>query len=144
MLSNTSKYAIRAAIYLALNAKSNEKIGIRKISGDLNIPSPFLAKILQVLAKRKLLSSTKGPNGGFSLAKDSKKITLYDIVTIIDGDDIFHKCLISMRTCHEENIPCPVHGKYEPIRNEVIKLFKEQTIDDLARDIKSMDQVIAL
>jgi Rrf2 family iron-sulfur cluster assembly transcriptional regulator len=144
MLSNTSKYAIRAAIYLALNARSDEKIGIRKISGDLNIPSPFLAKILQVLAKRKLLSSTKGPNGGFSLAKDSKKITLYDIVTIIDGDDIFHKCLISMRTCYEENVPCPVHVKYEPIRNEVIKLFKEQTIDDLARDIKSMDQVIAL
>ena len=144
MLSNTSKYAIRAAIYLALNSKNEVKIGIKKISGDLNIPSPFLAKILQILAKRKLLSSTKGPNGGFCLAKDSKKITLYDIVTIIDGNDIFHKCLISLRTCHEENIPCPVHEKYEPIRNDVIKLFKEQTIDDLAHDIKAMNQVIAL
>jgi hypothetical protein len=49
-----------------------------------------------------------------------------------------------MRTCHEENVPCPVHGKYEPIRSEVIKLFREQTIDDLARDIKSLDYVIAL
>jgi len=145
MLSNTSKYAIRAAIYLALNARNEEKkIGIRKISADLNIPSPFLAKILQVLAKRKLLSSTKGPNAGFSLAKESKKITLYDIVTVIDGNDIFHKCLISMRTCHEDNTPCPVHQKYEPIRNEIIKLFKEQNIDDLAKDIKSMNEIIAL
>jgi Rrf2 family transcriptional regulator, iron-sulfur cluster assembly transcription factor len=144
MLSNTSKYAIRAAIYLALNAHNDEKIGIRKISADLDIPSPFLAKILQILAKRKLLSSTKGPNGGFCLSRDSDKITLYDIVTVIDGDDIFHKCLISMRTCHEENVPCPVHEKYEPIREEVIKLFKEQTIDDLARDIKTRDHIIAL
>jgi Rrf2 family protein len=144
MLSNTSKYAIRASIYLALYARSEEKIGIKKISEDLSIPSPFLAKILQVLAKRKLLSSTKGPNGGFCLAKDSKKITLYDIVTVIDGNDIFYKCLISMRTCNDKNTPCPVHQKYEPIRNEVIKLFKEQTIDDLAHDIKTRDQVIAL
>jgi Rrf2 family protein len=144
MLSNTSKYAIRAAIYLALNGRNGEKIGIRKISEDLKIPSPFLAKILQVLAKRKLLSSTKGPNGGFCLVKDLKKITLYEIVTIIDGNDIFHKCLISLRTCHEDNIPCPVHQKYVPIREEIIKLFKEQTIEDLANDIKIMDQVIAL
>ncbi|NTW45150.1 MAG: Rrf2 family transcriptional regulator [Anaerolineaceae bacterium] len=144
MLSNTSKYAIRATIYLALNSRNEEKIGIRKISADLHIPSPFLAKILQVLAKRKLLLSTKGPNGGFSLAKESKKITLYDIVAVIDGNDVFHKCLISMRTCHEDNTPCPVHNKYEPIRNEVIRLFKEQTIDDLAKDIHAMNQVIAL
>jgi len=144
MLSNTSKYAIRATIYLALNANGEEKVGIKKISGDLNIPSPFLAKIMQVLAKRKLLLSTKGPNGGFCLAKDSKKITLYDIVTIIDGNDVFHKCLISMRTCHEENIPCPVHDKYDAIRHDIIRLFQEQTVDDLARDIRIMDQVIAL
>ena len=62
----------RAMIYLALNADTEGKIGIKKISGDLKIPSPFLAKILQVLAKHKLLSSTKGPNGGFRLAKGSE------------------------------------------------------------------------
>jgi len=144
MLSNTSKYAIRATIYLALNTRNDEKIGIRKISSDLGIPSPFLAKILQVLAKRKLLASTKGPNGGFCLAKESKKITLYDIVTVIDGNDIFHKCLISMRTCNEDLTPCPLHMAYEPIRNQVIKLFREQTIDDLAHDIKTTDRIIAL
>jgi Rrf2 family protein len=144
MLSNTSKYAIRATIYLALHANGDEKVGIRKISGDLNIPSPFLAKILQTLVKRKMLASTKGPNGGFSLLKDARKITLYEIVTVIDGNDIFDKCLISMRTCHDENTPCPVHIQYEPIRNAVIRLFREQTINDLANDIKMQDRVIAL
>jgi Rrf2 family protein len=144
MLSNTSKYAIRAMIYLALNTNGQNKIGIKKIAKDLNIPSPFLAKIMQVLAKHKLLSSTKGPNGGFGLAKDSKKITLFEIVTIIDGNDIFEKCLISMRTCHEENTPCPVHKKYEPIREEIMKLFKEQVIGNLAYDIKSQHQIISL
>jgi Rrf2 family iron-sulfur cluster assembly transcriptional regulator len=144
MLSNTSKYAIRATIYLALHARGDEKLGIKKISSDLNIPSPFLAKILQTLVKRKMLASTKGPNGGFSLIGDAKKITLYEIVTVIDGNDIFDKCLISMRNCHEEDTPCPVHSQYEPIRSEMIRLFKEQTINDLAQDIKLHDRLIAL
>jgi Rrf2 family transcriptional regulator, iron-sulfur cluster assembly transcription factor len=144
MLSNTSKYAIRAMIYLALNARSDTKVGIKKIAGDLDIPSPFLAKILQVLVKRKVLASTKGPNGGFSLVKDANKISLYEIVTIIDGDDIFNQCLISMRPCNENNIPCPVHEKYGSIRNDTIRLFTEQTIEDLALDIKAQDRVIAL
>jgi len=132
MLSNTSKYAIRAAIYLALHTDINNKIGIRKISSDLNIPYPFLAKILQLLAKQKLLSSTKGPNGGFSIARDPYKITLYEIITIIDGKDIFEQCLISLRTCNEEEKPCPVHSRYESIRSELVKMFKEQTLGDLA------------
>jgi Rrf2 family protein len=144
MLSNTSKYAIRAMIYLALHADKDNKIGIKKISNDLSMPSPFLAKILQVLAKHKLLSSTKGPNGGFGLGKDPLKITLYEIVTIIDGNDIFDKCLISLRSCNEENIPCPLHKKYEPLRLEMKKLFQQQDIGNLAHDIKNQDQVFAL
>jgi len=144
MLSNTSKYAIRAMIYLALNAESENKIGIKKISGALNIPSPFLAKILQLLAKHKLLSSTKGPNGGFALSKDARKISLYEIVTVIDGNDIFDKCLISLRSCHEQGIPCPVHDKFAPIRKEIMEFFQQQAIGDLANNIKTQRQIFAL
>jgi Rrf2 family transcriptional regulator, iron-sulfur cluster assembly transcription factor len=144
MLSNTSKYAIRAMIYLALNADKDNKTGIKKISGDLSIPSPFLAKILQILAKHKLLSSTKGPNGGFGLGRDPHKITLYEIVTVIDGSDIFDKCLISLRSCNQENTPCPLHYKYEPLRLEIKKLFQQQDIGSLAIDIKTQNRVYAL
>ena len=96
MLSNTSKYAIRAVIYLSINAGEERKIGIKQISKDLNIPTPFLGKILQILAKHKLLSSTKGPHGGFGLGKKADEIKLIDVVNIIDGQDIFKKCLIRL------------------------------------------------
>ena len=144
MLSNTSKYAIRAMIFLALNAGNENKTGIKKISGELDIPAPFLAKILQILAKHKLLTSSKGPNGGFSLGRDAHKITLYEIVTVIDGNDIFDKCLISLRTCYEENIPCPLHQKYEPLRNNIKQLFQYQDIGNLANDIRTQEQIFAL
>lgn len=131
-------------IYLSLYTPSAKRIGIRQISDELDLPAPFLAKILQVLAKNKLLNSNKGPNGGFSLAKDANKITLYEIIRVIDGNDIFDQCLISMRTCNEEGTPCPMHARYESVRNEIRKLFQEQNLGSLAHDIRSQEKIFAL
>ena len=144
MLSNTSKYALRAAIYIAFNASDGKKIGIKVISKELDIPSPFLAKILQVLAKHKILSSTKGPNGGFGIGKDPFEVSLYDIVNIIDGDDLFKRCLISMRMCNEDGIQCPMHSKYEKIRNQQIEIFKQQSIGKLAKEMERTNKEIII
>jgi Rrf2 family protein len=142
MLSNTSKYAIRAAIYLALNSSKTSKVGIKVISKDLSIPSPFLAKILQVLAKHRIFSSTKGPNGGFGLLKDPFKISLYDIVVLFDGSDLFEKCLISLRSCKEEGNPCPMHEVYGTIRENIKTMFREKTIGNLANEMKANQYII--
>jgi len=134
MLSNSCRYGIRAVIYLASQPLSNGKTGIKKISSDLNLPTPFLAKILQQLAKQKILSSSKGPHGGFSLLKDSRKITLLDIVNSIDGNDVFTNCIMHNGSCEcveKDKIPCPLHKDYEKTRTDLIKLFSSKTINDL-------------
>lgn len=134
MLSNTSKYAIRAVIYLALHAGEEKKIGIKLISKDLGIPTPFLGKILQTLAKHKLLSSTKGPHGGFGLGRKAEDINLIDIVDIIDGQDVFKQCLIKLEDCNEKE-PCSMHYKYSEIRKNLLSLFRNQNIANLVNEI---------
>ena len=141
MLSNTSKYAIRAVIYLALNAGEEKKIGIKQISKDLGIPTPFLGKILQTLAKHNLLSSTKGPHGGFGLGKPAKEISLVDIVDIIDGQDIFNKCLIRLEDCNDKE-PCSMHGKYIEIRKSLLNLFQKEKISELVDEIREVKKTI--
>ncbi len=135
MLSNTSKYAIRAVIYLALHAEKDKKIGIKQISKDLGIPTPFLGKILQTLAKHKVLSSTKGPHGGFGMGKEPDEVSLIDIVDIIDGRDLFTKCLIRLDDCNEKE-PCSMHSRYAEIRQNLFKLFENQKISDLVDEIR--------
>ncbi|MCW3785167.1 RrF2 family transcriptional regulator [Plebeiibacterium sediminum] len=138
MLSNTCKYAVRSVIYLALNNEEDKKIGIKKISEDLDIPTPFLGKILQQLVKQKMLLSTKGPHGGFSIGKNPADITLLDIVKIIDGMDMFEMCLIGMNTCkaaHAQQLPCPVHEKFCEVRAELFKLFKTETIENIVNRV---------
>jgi len=131
-----------AVIYLASQPESSGKTGIKKISSDLDLPTPFLAKILQQLAKQKILSSTKGPHGGFSLLRDPKKITVYDIVNTIDGDDIFTNCLMHSGPCNTENEgrkPCPLHDDYSKARIERIKVFRGKTIYDLVHTGENPD-----
>lgn len=134
MLSSSCRYGIRAVIYLASQPSTNGKTGIKQISKDLDLPSPFLAKILQQLAKQKILSSSKGPHGGFSLLKDPRKITLIDIVNTIDGYDTFTNCIMHNGSCEgveKEGKHCPLHEDYEKSRRELIKLFSNRTIHEL-------------
>ncbi len=144
MLSNTCKYGIRAVIYLALYAGEEKKIGIKTISSDLGIPTPFLGKILQTLAKHKILSSNKGPHGGFGLGKPASEINLLDIVQTIDGTDLFDMCMIDLKSCAEMNhqqIPCTVHRVFEPIRRQIREMFSGLSIEQLVEEYRQNDRV---
>jgi Rrf2 family transcriptional regulator, iron-sulfur cluster assembly transcription factor len=144
MLSNSCRYGIRAVIYLASRPLSNGKTGIKKIGSDLGLPTPFLAKILQMLAKQKILSSSKGPHGGFSLLKDPREITLLDIVNTIDGYDTFTNCVMHNGSCEgvkKDGKHCPLHKDYEKSRKELIKLFSNRTIHELVMKSKNPELI---
>lgn len=137
MLSNSCRYGIRAVIYLAGKDPKKGNVGIKQISGDLGLPTPFLAKILQQLARHRLLSSTKGPNGGFVLLKKPGTITLLDIVKIIDGEGIFKNCIINPGTCKgvkKSRKSCPVHEEYSIVREDLVNLFRSKTIAELVEN----------
>lgn len=135
MLSSSSRYAIRALLYLAGRDQEKGCTGIREISSALGLPAPYLAKILQQLAKNKILSSVKGPNGGFSMHRKPESITLYDVVRIIDGDEVFKNCLIHDGSCSDvkrSKKVCTVHEEYSVIRKDINTLFRNTTIAKLA------------
>jgi Rrf2 family protein len=144
MLSNSCQYGIRAMVYIASQPPGNGMTGIRKISTDLKLPTPYLAKILQQLVRQKILNSAKGPHGGFSLQKDPRKISLLDIVVSIDGDGIFTNCVMHSGSCitsDKMKKPCPLHADYEIIRKDLIGLFSSRSIHDLVLKANSTDLI---
>ena len=143
MLSNTSKYAIRAVIYLALYASPEKKKGLKEISAELGIPQPFLGKILQVLSRQQILDSSKGPHGGFTLKKAAIDISLMDIVDIIDGTDSFNQCLIRTSVCSKE-APCSLHDKVESYRKGLTSTLLTETIADLASEFRKGNELIRI
>lgn len=143
MLSNTSKYAIRALIYLELYSSFEKKVGVKEIARELDIPLPFLGKILQVLVKHKFLASVKGPSGGFYLDRPAIDIPLMEIIEVIDGKDIFNDCVIRTTACDPNNL-CSMHGKLAAARAEIRTIFSTESIADLVSEFREGKERISI
>lgn len=143
MLSNACKYAIRSILYLGIHSDETKKIGVKVIAEDLETPQPFLAKLLQQLTKSKLVSSTKGPNGGFYLSDQNKQNSVWDIVENIDGTEKFEQCFLGLSRCSDEK-PCPVHYIAGPFRKKILADFRDKTIGKLTAEIEVSGKVISL
>jgi len=143
MLSKSSKYAIRAVLYLANHTNKARKIGSKEVARQLDIPAPFLAKTLQELTKKEILSSIKGPNGGFFLTKVNHQKSLLDIIECIDGIKKFNECFIGQHECNDET-PCVVHHIYLPFKNQLIDKLKTKSILEMAKEYAKNNNLDAL
>ncbi|EPR66623.1 RrF2 family transcriptional regulator [Cyclobacterium qasimii] len=136
MFSKACEYGIRAVIYIWSQNTKGVKLGVKDICKEIDAPEFFTAKILQSLAKQDLVSSTKGPNGGFYISDDQENMRLLDLVKAIDGDKLFKGCGLGLKQCSESH-PCPIHNDYKAIRENLAKLLSEKTIKGLAKEVVS-------
>jgi len=127
IFSKKCEYGLQACLYLAANS-NEEVIPSEKIAKQLKIPKEFVSKILQSLTASGLVFSKKGKFGGFSLAKEPEKIKLIDIVTAIDGLEIFEKCVLGFPNCSPDT-PCPVHEIWGELRTKAYQMLTDETLD---------------
>ncbi|MEZ5022462.1 MAG: Rrf2 family transcriptional regulator [Chitinophagales bacterium] len=109
---------------MALNGSSNKPVGLSATATSQNIPSHFLGKIMQQLVKKQVLSSIKGPNGGFYLAKPADKIRIIEIFDIFDGIESLEKCVLGFDACSSIR-PCPLHDSYMRLKKQLLNYYKE-------------------
>src|SRR5690606_21409524 len=134
MFSKTCEYGIRAVIYIFSQNSKGKKLGIKDICKEIDAPEFFTAKILQSLAKQGIISSAKGPNGGFFMEKEQENLTLLDLVIAIDGDQIFTGCGLGLKQCSEIS-PCPIHNDFKVIRDQLAQMMSDKKIAELASEI---------
>ncbi len=136
MFSKSCEYAIRAIIYIAGQSLKGQRVTLIDIASEIDSPVAFTAKILQQLSKSNVLSSLKGPSGGFYLSEDQlNTINLGRVVKAIDGDKLFVTCGLGLKHCSEKQ-PCPVHHKFKAIRNDLCQMLDSTTIQEMALGLK--------
>jgi Rrf2 family protein len=143
MLSNASKYAIRAVLFLAEKSDVNNKFGAIEISEHLEIPLRFIAKLLQMLAKRNIISSNKGPKGGFFMTEENLNLKVCDILDVIEVKKVFDTCFLGLTECSDNN-PCPVHEIVNDFKANIFQKFKHQSIKEFSNDIKTNGTYLTL
>ncbi|WP_460202589.1 RrF2 family transcriptional regulator [Scytonema sp. NUACC21] len=87
-LSCKSEYAILALLELALHHQSGEPLQIRQIAAQQSIPDRYLEQLLATLRRGGLVKSQRGSKGGYLLAREPWKITLFEILSCLEGLDV--------------------------------------------------------
>ena len=140
IFSKKCEYGMQAILYLAAKEKGT-LVSAEEISKALKIPREFISKILQSLRESGLISSSKGKSGGFSLAKPASRIKLIDVVSAIDGLDIFDSCVLGFHECSPTH-PCPVHETWGTLRTQAYDMLNSETIDKLKE--KTLQKISSL
>jgi len=102
------------------------------IAKRLGVPRNYLSKILHGLARDGLLISSRGPGGGFQLARPAGEITLEQVVRRFDGPPAESGCLLGRSECNDHD-PCAAHAHWKDVSAVVRDFFHETSIKELTR-----------
>ncbi|MFD0863807.1 RrF2 family transcriptional regulator [Sungkyunkwania multivorans] len=136
MFSNSTKYALKAVLYLAVHSNEDQKIMAKDISAPINVPKAYIAKLLQELSRKGLISSVRGPKGGFYLSAQNKEHTLIEIIEAIGDTDHMRSCWLSLEGC-DENRPCPLHAVLASSKSKILQQLERKSINETAEEVKA-------
>jgi len=133
MFARSSGYAVKALTHLA-GQPSGKLVGAREMATTLDIPMPFLWKILRRLGQKKLVRSFKGVRGGYQLARPAETIYVREIL-MASQDNHVGRCILGLAQC-DDQAPCPLHSHWKDLRAEIEHTLETTTIADLAGKAK--------
>jgi Rrf2 family transcriptional regulator, iron-sulfur cluster assembly transcription factor len=139
--SRSAEYAIRAFVNLS-RVPEGKYAMVKHIAQQEEIPTHFLAKILQQLARKGLLRSSKGPTGGFTLRRKAADVSLMHIVEALDGLSDYEKCASGLAECNDD-MPCGMHDSWNLLRSRIIDYLKQTSIADIQAALEEKKRALA-
>jgi len=130
IVSQTTEYALRAIVCLSQQAKKEKGqiLTAPFIAEQTKVPPGYLVKVLQSMCRAGLVQSQRGIGGGFSLACDPQKTTIYDVLQAVDELPRIEVCPLG-NPLHTKL--CPLHQRIDAALESVEVAFKNTTIAEL-------------
>lgn len=127
MLTQRSRYALRAMVLLANEADATTPVPMRRIAADAQIPRKFLEVIMNDLRIAGLVSSTRGKAGGFRLARGPEHISFGEIIRLIEGPLALVPCVsrtayARCADCHDE-ASCAIRHAMATVRDDTARIL---------------------
>jgi Rrf2 family protein len=129
LITKTGLHAVRALAALA-RLPVGAYAGAATIARDIDAPQNYLGKLLQTMARHKLVESQKGLGGGFRLARDPRRISLLEVVEPFEHVSRWSGCILGRSECSDET-PCAIHDRWKSVRTAYLRMLGQTTIADL-------------
>ena len=127
--------ALSDAVSLALHGMgllaAGRRRNAREMAEDMSVSEAHLAKVFQRLVKNCLVVSTRGPGGGFELAREPGDISLFDIYSVIEGIPPEEYCLLQKDECPFKE--CIFGSMLEKMTLDFVDYLKQTTLADVKR-----------
>jgi len=127
VFSQTVEYALRAMACLALEPE--ERTSSSALAERTQVPSDYLAKVLQQLAGAGLIEGRRGVGGGYKLSRSPEEINLLDVINAVEPLQRITSCPLNLES-HGPNL-CPLHRRVDRAIKQVIEVFEGSTLRDL-------------
>ncbi|HEX6051596.1 MAG TPA: Rrf2 family transcriptional regulator [Gemmatimonadaceae bacterium] len=137
MLTKTADYALRALLVLARRGPGRS-LAADAIAEMTGTPRNYTGKTLYALSKAGLVKGTRGPTGGFTLAKPAEEITIAAIADVFAEAPLWPLCLLGAEPCNPER-PCPVHHRWTRVVHAAREPLMTTTIADLIGEMNGGD-----
>ena len=129
----TTDYAIRIIGYL--NRHPNALVTAQEIADSVGVTYQIFMKVSNQLKKAGLIQTARGCLGGYSLAKRGNEISLYEIITVMEGSICINRCLGEDGYCSGHFIAyCPVHKALDGLQSLMLDALKTSYISDLWKE----------
>jgi Rrf2 family protein len=124
-----TELALQATLWLA--ARPAEDLhSVQEIAAAIELPAPYLGKVVNQLAHRGLLQTVRGPGGGVRLARPPRDISLWDVVEAMESAAEFEGCFLGLGRCNDFN-PCALHESWLPVRRSLLEILQTRTLGNL-------------
>ena len=130
MFSQTLEYALRAVVCVAQN--SDRAMTAQEIAKLTHVPQNYLSKVLQSLAREKIIHATRGIGGGYRLAEPATEMSILRVVNAIDPLKRIAHCPLGLQS-HGTNL-CPLHHRMDRVLRDAEEVFAKTMIADLLAD----------
>lgn len=129
MLSQSAGYATSALAFVA--AMGGQPARVKAIAEACDIPTAYLAKIINVLAHRRLVTTQRGVGGGVLLARPPQDIMLFDICQALDDPLLQPRCMLGHAQC-THNRACPAHEFCVAHRAKLTEFLKSMSVAEVS------------
>lgn len=131
MFGRTADYALRALLFLTQEGADGRFVRADAIAKATGMPRNYTGKVLNALAKARLVTSARGPTGGFRLAANPGTITAARVVDLFADPPTSRRCLLGAKRCNRAR-PCSAHQRWTVVLDAQRAPLDATTIADLA------------
>jgi Rrf2 family protein len=131
MITREADYCIRTVLHLSRPDHREQPVPVDLLAREMDIPVPFLRRILSQLIDAGIVISHRGRNGGLSLNGDPARISLLDVLRKVDNKAVLlNRCLADEGCCtRREN--CTVHCAMHKLQTKMEEHLQSITFDQL-------------